>query len=67
MLRSEKLEIRKKVKTVNELSDENQTESHEIEPNPSKDRAMPEGDNPSFLDGFTKFTFFLTVQFICIF
>jgi hypothetical protein len=25
----------------------------EIEPNPSKDRAMPEGDNPSFWDEFT--------------
>ena len=27
-----------------------QTECHEIEPNPSKDRAtcMPEGDNPAF-------------------
>jgi hypothetical protein len=31
-----------------EQSDENQTECHEIEPNPSKDRAMTEGDNPSF-------------------
>jgi hypothetical protein len=49
MLRSKKLEIReKKVKIVKEPSDENQTECHEIEPNPSKDRAMPEGDNPSF-------------------
>jgi hypothetical protein len=48
MLRSKKLEIRKKVKTVKESSDENQTESHEIEPNPSKDKAIPEGDNPSF-------------------
>jgi hypothetical protein len=43
------------------LLDENQTECHEIEPNSSKDRAMPEEDNPSFLDEFTKFTFFLTV------
>jgi hypothetical protein len=25
---------------------------HEIEPNPSKDRAMHEGDNPSFWDEF---------------
>ena len=25
---------------------------HEIEPNLSKDRAMHEGDNPSFLDKF---------------
>jgi hypothetical protein len=32
---------------------------HEIEPNPLKDRAMPEGDNPSFCDEFVKFTFFL--------
>jgi hypothetical protein len=29
-------------------SDEKQTECHEIEPNPLKDRAMPEGNNPSF-------------------
>jgi hypothetical protein len=36
----------KKVKT--ERTDKNQIESHEIEPNPSKDRAMHEGDNPSF-------------------
>jgi hypothetical protein len=28
---------------LKELSGENQTECHEIEPNPSKDRAMPEG------------------------
>jgi hypothetical protein len=41
---------------LKEPSDENQTECHEIEPNPSKDRAMPEGDNPSFWDEFTKFT-----------
>jgi hypothetical protein len=48
MLRSKKLEIRKKKKRkLKEPSDENQTECHEIEPNPSKD--MPEGDNPSFL------------------
>jgi hypothetical protein len=33
------------------------TECHEIEPNPWKDRAMPEGDNPSFCDEFIKFTF----------
>jgi hypothetical protein len=46
--------------------DENQTDCHEIEPNPSKDRAMPEGDNPSFWDEFTKFTFFLTAQFIFV-
>jgi hypothetical protein len=42
-------------------------ECHEIEPNPSKNRAMPDGDNPSFRDEFIKFTFFLTVQFIFVF
>jgi hypothetical protein len=42
------------------------TECHEIEPNPSKDRALHEGDNLSFWDEFIKFTFFLTVQFIFI-
>jgi hypothetical protein len=47
MLRSKKLEIRGK-KTLKEPLDENQTECHEIKPNPSKDRAMPEGDNPLF-------------------
>jgi hypothetical protein len=35
------------------------TESHGIEPNPSKDRTMYEGDNPSFLDEFIKICFFL--------
>jgi hypothetical protein len=61
MLRSKALESRKKKQTwkLKEPSDENQTECHEIEPNPSKDTAMPEGDNPSFWDKFTKFTFFL--------
>jgi hypothetical protein len=48
MLRTKKLEIRgKNVKTKRAVG-ENQTERHEIEPKPSKDRAMPEGDNPSF-------------------
>jgi hypothetical protein len=36
----------KKMKKLKEPSHENQTECHEIEPNPLKDRAMPEGDNP---------------------
>jgi hypothetical protein len=45
MLRSKKLEIRKKIK---ERSDKNETECHETEPIPSKDRAMHEGDNPLF-------------------
>jgi hypothetical protein len=34
------------VKTVEELK--KQTECHEIEPNPLKDRTMHEGDNPLF-------------------
>jgi hypothetical protein len=34
------------VKTVKEQK--NQILCHEIEPNPSKDRAMHEGDNPLF-------------------
>jgi hypothetical protein len=42
------LESEKNVKSMKEPSDENQTQCHEIEPNPSKDRAMHEGDNPSF-------------------
>jgi hypothetical protein len=40
---------------------------HEIESNPSKDRAMHEGDNPSFWDEFIKFKLFLTVLFIFVF
>jgi hypothetical protein len=40
------LETRKNVKTVKEAK--NQILCHEIEPNPSKNRAMHEGDNPSF-------------------
>jgi hypothetical protein len=47
MVRSKKLEIRKKnVKTERAVG--RKPECREIEPNPSKDRAMPEGDNPSF-------------------
>jgi hypothetical protein len=48
MLRSKKLEIQKNVKTVREPIKTKKGVRHEIEPNPSKDRAMPEGDNPSF-------------------
>ena len=59
------MEIRKKNVKI-EQSDENQTECHEIQPNPLKDRAMLEGDNPSFWDEFTKFAFILTVQFIFV-
>jgi hypothetical protein len=52
---------------LQELSDENQTECQEIEPNLSKDRAMPEGDNPTISDELTEFTFFVTGQFIFVF
>jgi hypothetical protein len=43
-----------------------QTQCFEIEPNPSKDGAMNDGDNPLFWQ-FIWFTFFLTFQFIFIF
>jgi hypothetical protein len=44
-----KLENRKKfLKTVKEPGKKPQILYHAIEPNPSKDRAMHEGDNPSF-------------------
>jgi hypothetical protein len=61
MLRSKKLEIRKK-KCENWKGRRMETKHHKIEPNLSKDRAMPEGDNLSFWDEFTKFTFF-SLQF----
>jgi hypothetical protein len=48
MLRSKKLEIRKKKRKLKEPSDENQTECHEIEPNLSKDRAISEGDKNKY-------------------
>jgi hypothetical protein len=38
---------------------------HEIEPNPSKDRSMHEGDNPSFLNEFMKFTLYSEGFFTC--
>jgi hypothetical protein len=58
---------KKKMWKLKEPLDENQIECNEIEPNPSKNRAMPEKDNPSFWDEFTKFIFFfLTVQFLFV-
>jgi hypothetical protein len=57
MLRSKKLQIRKKKYENYEKADKNQTECHEIDPNLWKDRAMPEGDNPLFWDEFIRFTF----------
>jgi hypothetical protein len=41
ILRPKKLEIGKKKCKNHERTNKNQTESHEIEPNPSKDRAIP--------------------------
>jgi hypothetical protein len=49
------------VKTVKEPK--NQILCHEIEPNPSKDRAVHEGDNPSFRDEFIKFSCFFVFVF----
>jgi hypothetical protein len=46
MLRSTKLEIWKNVKTVRTVGWK--PDCHEIEPNPSKDRAMPKRDNPIY-------------------
>jgi hypothetical protein len=62
----EKVGNPKKKWNLKEPSDEIQTEYNEIEPNPSKDRAMPEGENLSSWNEFTKFPFFLTVQFIVV-
>jgi hypothetical protein len=67
MLRSKKLEIRKKKCEDYKIADKNQAEWYEIEPYPSKDRAMHEGDNPWIWDEFIKFAFFLTVQFKFVF
>jgi hypothetical protein len=47
MLRSKELEIEKKCENC-ERADKNQTECHEIDPNPSKDKAMHGGDNLLF-------------------
>jgi hypothetical protein len=66
VLRLKKSEILQNVKTVKEPI-QTKTESQEIEPNPSKDRAMHEEDNPSFLEEFIKSTSFLTVQYIFVF
>jgi hypothetical protein len=50
VLRPNKLKSEKIVKTVKEPK--KQILCQEIAPNPSKDRAMHEGDNPSFWDEF---------------
>jgi hypothetical protein len=49
------------------MSRKNQILCHEMQPNLSKDRAMHEGDNPSFSGELIKFTFFLTALFIFVF
>jgi hypothetical protein len=59
------LEIRINCKNVKE---QEKTQTEEIEPNPSKDRAMHERDNPSFLgELITNLLFFLTIQSIFVF
>jgi hypothetical protein len=59
MLRSKKLQIRKKyVKTVRAVGWKPNRVSW-IEPNPSKDRVISVGDNPSFLRWICKIYFFL--------
>ena len=45
----------------------NNTENSKIESNLSNDRTRHDGDNPSILDEFIKFTSSLTVQFIFVF
>jgi hypothetical protein len=42
------------------------TESREIEPNSSKDRAMHEGENLSFWNEFMQFNFFMIFKFISV-
>jgi hypothetical protein len=67
MLRSKKLEIQQNKNMKTERAVGWKIDCHETKLNPSKDRAMPEGDNPSFWDEFIKFTLFLIVQFIFVF
>jgi hypothetical protein len=56
MIRPKKLEIRKNCENYRRAL-KNQTECHKIEPNPLKDRAMHEEDDPSFQDEFIQFFF----------
>jgi hypothetical protein len=66
VLRPKKLEIRKKaVKTVQEPTPP-PILCHEIEPNPSKDNAMHEGDNPSFWDEFINLRDFIVSPLIVL-
>jgi hypothetical protein len=58
VLRPKKLEIRKIVKTVKKPT-KKKILCHEIEPNLSKDRALHEGDNPSYYRSYTVYFKFL--------
>jgi hypothetical protein len=48
MLRPKKFEIIPPNKKTGKTMNEPEKRCHEIEPNPSKDRAMHKGDNPTF-------------------
>jgi hypothetical protein len=65
VLKPKKLEIRKK-NCKNYKSKKTQILCHEIEPKPSKDKAMHEGDNPLFADEFINLLFFI-VLFLFVF
>ena len=67
VLRPEKSWKSEKKKCEKSKEPKNQLLCREIEPNPSKDRAMHEGDNPSFLDKFMKFIFYLIILFIFVY
>jgi hypothetical protein len=58
--RPKKLETREKCENCERAEKTSQKLCHEIDVNPSKYRAMHDGDNPSFSDESIKFTFFLT-------
>jgi hypothetical protein len=57
MLRSKKLKIQKKMWKLKSRWMKIKQEYHGIETNPSKNRAMPEGDNPSFWRRIVKVDF----------
>jgi hypothetical protein len=53
------LKSEKKIVKIVKESEKKLSAMHKIEPNPSKDTAMHEGDNPSICDEFIKLIFFL--------
>jgi hypothetical protein len=67
MLRSKKLEILEKMWKLQEPSEENQTECHEIEPNLSKIELCMREIILRFEMNLQNFTFFLKVQFVFVF